>query len=69
MDISFRDISEHYNRILLGYEPLRCIRIQICLGDSAIYNLKRDSSSALYRILLVLIISDHIRPAGGTVTI
>jgi len=68
MDISFRDISEHYNRILLGYEPLRCIRIQICFGDSVNHNLKRDSSCALYRILLVLIISEYIRPAGGTGT-
>jgi len=69
MDISCRDISEHYNRILLGYEPLRCIRIQMCFGNSAINILRHDSSSTLYRILLELIISEYIRPAGGTGTI
>jgi len=69
MDTSCMDIFEHYHRILLGYEPLRCIRIQMCFGDSAINILRHDSSSALYRILLVLIISEYIRPAGRTGTI
>jgi len=69
MDTSCRNVSGHYNHILREYGSLHCIRIRLCREASAINNLKHDSSSALYRILGVLIISDYIRPPGGIWTI
>jgi len=64
MDISWRDISEHYTGIPMEYGLLWGIRIRICPETSANNNPGRGENGALYRILRILIISEYIRPPG-----